>query len=81
MISLRTFGDVYIWQYMRQILGGKYIYVTNGSGSGLGNINLEQYTRQDQMTRVARATTVEPMTGDRATTPESLLRCRLIQSR
>jgi hypothetical protein len=27
-----------------------------GSGCGLGNINLEQHTRQDQIARVTRAT-------------------------
>jgi hypothetical protein len=28
-------------------------------GSGLGNINLEQYARQDQVARVSRATVAE----------------------
>ena len=31
--------------------------------SGLGNINLEQYARQDQIARVSRATVAEAMTG------------------
>jgi hypothetical protein len=32
-------------------------------GGGFGNINLEQYARQDQIARVSRATVAEATTG------------------
>jgi hypothetical protein len=50
---------------VRQLMGGRHTGGSEGgNGSGLGNINLEQHTRQDQMARVSRATVAEAMTED-----------------
>jgi len=47
----------FFWRSLFGSLAGATTY--DGSGSGLENVNLEQYARRDQIARVVRATVAE----------------------